>query len=154
MKKRFYKLSLSACVVLLMAGCATPNRSTGSASTSSSVPAGMNAAGEVVDSSQVSEGHGKKVTGINGYSGEILGVSATNSRFSKLQLGMTVAQAANILGAPSDQGVYITGQAFNPFNFSGGGSSRYQMIYKNQGRLVFDADVPESVKSDGWLEIC
>ena len=99
----------------------------------------MNEAGEVVDSSQVSEGHGKKIKGINGYSGEILGTPVAGSKFSKLQIGMTVAQVADILGTPSEQGTYVTGQAFNPFNFSGSGSTRYQMIYKNQGRLIFDS---------------
>jgi outer membrane protein assembly factor BamE (lipoprotein component of BamABCDE complex) len=126
-------------LAILFAGCATRNSSTGEASSSSTTPAGMNAAGEVVDSSQVSEGHGKKVKGINGYSGEILGTPVAGSKFPKLQIGMTVAQVADILGTPSEQGTYITGQAFNPFNFSGSGSSRYQMIYKNQGRLIFDS---------------
>jgi len=99
----------------------------------------MNASGEVVDSSQVSEGHGKKVTGINGYTGEILGTPVSGSKFGRLQIGMTVAQVADILGTPSQQGNYVTGQAFNPFNFTGAGSTRYQMIYKNQGRLIFDS---------------
>ncbi len=126
-------------LTMLLAACATTSSSSGGAGSSASVPAGMNAAGEVVDSSQVSEGHGKKVTGINGYSGEILGTPVSGSSFSRLQIGMTVAQVADILGAPSEQGTYVTGQAFNPFNFSGGGSTRYQMVYKNQGRLIFDS---------------
>ena len=131
---------LACSLVILVAGCATRSGSTGAAtSLSSSVPAGMNASGEVVDSSQVSEGHGKKVTGINGYTGEILGTPVSGSKFGRLQIGMTVAQAADILGTPSQQGNYVTGQAFNPFNFSGAGSTRYQMIYKNQGRLIFDS---------------
>jgi outer membrane protein assembly factor BamE (lipoprotein component of BamABCDE complex) len=130
---------LACSLVILVAGCATRGGSTGAATSSSSIPSGMNALGEVVDSSQVSEGHGKKVTGINGYSGEILGTPVSGSKFSRLQIGMTVAQVADILGTPSQQGNYVTGQAFNPFNFSGAGSTRYQMIYKNQGRLIFDS---------------
>ena len=98
----------------------------------------MNAAGEVIDSSQVSEGHGKKVVGRDGWRGEILGTPAPGGRFSRLQIGMTVAEVASILGPPSDQGSYITGQAFNPFSF-GAGKSRYEMVYKNQGRLIFDS---------------
>ena len=133
-------LSCVVCVsTLFFAGCASNSTSSGGVASSKQVPSGMNAAGEVVDSSQVSEGHGKKVTGINGYSGEILGTPVAGSGFSKLQIGMTVAQVANILGTPSEQGNYITAQAFNPFNFTGSGSSRYQMVYKNKGRLIFDS---------------
>lgn len=98
----------------------------------------MNASGEVVDSSQVSEGHGKKVTGKGGWTGEILGIAAPGGGFKNLQIGMTVAEVARILGAPSDQGAYLTGQAFNPFSF-GAGKSRYEMVYRNQGRLIFDS---------------
>lgn len=139
MKLKLYQFNITCILAMLLTGCATRSSSTAGGSSSSSVPAGMNAAGKVVDSSQVSEGYGKNVTGINGYSGEILGVPVSGSQFSKLQIGMTVAQVAKILGAPSRQGMYITGQAFNPFNFSRSGSSRYEMIYKNKGRLIFDS---------------
>jgi hypothetical protein len=106
----------------------------------------MNAAGKVVDSSQVSEGHGKNVTGRGGWTGEILGVPGTGSRFTQLQIGMSVAEVARILGTPTDQGAYLTGQAFNPFNF-GSGKSRYEMVYKNQGRLIFDSPSPYAMGS-------
>jgi hypothetical protein len=56
---------------------------------------------------------------------------------------MSVAEVARILGAPTDQGAYLTGQAFNPFHF-GTGKSRYEMVYKNQGRLIFDSPSPYS----------
>jgi hypothetical protein len=98
----------------------------------------MNSTGEVVDSSLVSEGHGKKVEGRDGWTGEILGKVAPGSRFSRLQIGMPVAEVVRLLGSPSDQGAYITGQAFNPFWY-GSGKSRYEMVYKNQGRLIFDS---------------
>ena len=122
MKTATVTLILSA-IAFFFVGCAGTTGSSRPASASSGIPAGMNAGGEVVDSSQVSEGHGRKVTGINGYSGEILGVRSSGSRFSKLEIGMTVAQVANILGTPSAQGTYITGQVFNPFNFGGGAVS-------------------------------
>jgi hypothetical protein len=120
-----------------LVGCAGTGTSTVS-STSSNIPPGMNSAGQVVDSSQVSEGYGKKVTGRDGWTGEILGKSTTGSGFSRLQMGMSVAEVTQILGRPSDQGVYLTGQAFNPFHF-GSGKSRYELVYKNQGRLIFDS---------------
>ena len=64
---------------------------------------------------------------------------ASDRLLDLIQKGVTVEQVANILGTPSEQGNYITGQAFNPFNFTGSGSTRYQMIYKNKGRLIFDS---------------
>jgi hypothetical protein len=127
--------SLSA--IFLFQGCAGRGGSTLSAGGKKIGP-GMNAAGEVVDSSQVTEGYGKSVTGKGGWRGEILGTSAPGSRFSKLEIGMSVAEATNIVGRPSDQGNYLTGQAFNPFHF-GSGKSRFELVYKNQGRLIFDS---------------
>ncbi|MFZ9963639.1 MAG: hypothetical protein ACO3GO_00390 [Terrimicrobiaceae bacterium] len=135
--KKFTSHLTIGCVALVLSACAGGSGSSAS-STSTNIPPGMNASGEVIDSSQVSEGYGKKVNGRNGWTGEILGVPAAGSKFKNLQIGMPVAEVARILGAPSDQGAYITGQAFNPFHF-GSGKSRYEMVYKNQGRLIFDS---------------
>lgn len=133
MKKTISLLAMCL-LALAFAGCAGSGSST--ESSSSKIPPGMNAAGEVVDSSQVSEGYGKKVTGRDGWTGEILG--KPSGGFSRLQIGMSVAEVTRILGRPSDQGAYLTGQAFNPFSF-GSGKSRYELVYKNQGRLIFDS---------------
>lgn len=129
--------SLTALVFGFM-GCVSSGSSSSANASSSKIPPGMNASGQVVNSKLVSEGNGKKVSGRNGWNGEILGTAASGSRFSQLEIGMSVAEVARILGAPSDQGAYITGQAFNPF-FFGAGQSRYEMVYKNQGRLIFDS---------------
>lgn len=141
------KLSEISSVVLIVAvlsGCAGGGSgSQTSSTTSAAIGAGMNANGAVVDSSKVSEGYGKKVTGRGDWTGEILGIPASGSKFRNLEIGMSVAQVARILGAPTDQGAYITGQAFNPFHF-GTGKSRYEMVYKNQGRLIFDSPSPFS----------
>ncbi|AKJ30478.1 hypothetical protein [Caldimonas brevitalea] len=98
--------------------------------------AGMNSQGEVVDSSKVEAGQGRKVKGLNDWEGEITGKPAPRSKFTKLQIGMTMRQAVNIAGQPSDEGAYITGKAWIPFYF-GGDRHRYEMVYKGQGRLVF-----------------
>ena len=129
-------LSAITAIALVFSGCAGSGNSSTAGAPSSKIPPGMNAAGEVVDSTQVAEGYGKKVTGRDGWTGEILGRSSGN--FSRLQIGMSVAEVTRILGRPSDQGAYLTGQAFNPFSF-GAGKSRYELVYKNQGRLVFDS---------------
>jgi len=138
-----FKLTILAVCAVVLAGCAGGSVSQTNSAASAAVGEGMNASGEVVDSSQVSEGYGKKVTGRGGWTGEILGVPASGSKFRNLEIGMSVAEVARILGSPTDQGAYLTGQAFNPFHF-GTGKSRYEMVYKNQGRLIFDSPSPYS----------
>jgi len=96
----------------------------------------MDAQGNVIDSSKVEAGSGRTVKGLNGYEGEITGNPARNSRFNRLQIGMSARQVTDIAGQPTDQGAYVTGKAFIPFYF-GGDRHRYEMTYKGQGRLVF-----------------
>jgi hypothetical protein len=107
-----------------------------SAGASTAVRPGMNSNGEVIDASKVQSGSGKSVKGINDFEGEITGVPASNSRFAQLQIGMSIRQAMDICGPPTDQGAYITGKAFIPFYF-GSDRSRFELIYKGQGRLIF-----------------
>ncbi len=135
-------LVAGAAALILLQGCAGKGGSS-SGTQGKKVGPGMNVAGQVLDSSQVTEGYGRSVTGRGGWRGEILGTPAPGSRFSKLEIGMSVAEATNIAGRPSDQGAYLTGQAFNPFHF-GAGKSRFELVYKNQGRLIFDNPSPFS----------
>lgn len=98
--------------------------------------AGMDAQGNVVDSSKVEAGSGRTVKGLNDYEGEITGNPAPNSKFGKLQIGMPVRQVTDLAGPPTDQGAYITGKAWIPFYF-GADRHRFEMTYKGQGRLIF-----------------
>lgn len=102
----------------------------------SGTPEWMNAEGEVIDSSAVEAGYGETVTGLNDWEGEITGKPAPGSRFTELQIGMPMKQVTDIIGEPTDQGVYVTGKAFIPFYF-GSDRHRYEMAYKGQGRLIF-----------------
>lgn len=99
-------------------------------------PAWMNAEGEVTDSAAVEAGYGETVKGVNDWEGEITGKPAPDSRFTQLQIGMPMKQVTDLIGDPTDQGVYVTGKAFIPFYF-GSDRHRYEMAYKGQGRLVF-----------------
>ncbi|WP_406848413.1 hypothetical protein [Xanthomonas citri] len=99
-------------------------------------PAWMNADGEVIKSSDVEAGYGETVKGINDYEGEITGKPAPGSKFTQLKIGMPMKQVTDLIGQPDDQGAYVTGKAFIPF-FFGGDRYRYEMAYKDQGRLVF-----------------
>lgn len=97
---------------------------------------GMDARGNVVDSSKVEAGSGRTVKGLNDYEGEITGNPGANSKFTKLQIGMAARQVQDIAGKPTDQGAYVTGKAFIPFYY-GADRHRFEMTYKGQGRLIF-----------------
>lgn len=90
----------------------------------------------VTDSSKVESGQGTLVKGINDWQGEITGLPAANSRFTKLKIGMSQKQVTDLVGEPTDQGAYVTGKAFIPFYF-GSDKSRWEMTFKGQGRLIF-----------------
>lgn len=104
----------------------------------------MNERGDVVDSKKVTEGFGRKVKGINDWDGEITGNPGPNSPFTRLQIGMSARQVIDLIGPPTDQGGYITGRAFIPFYY-GSDRSRYEMAYKNHGRLIFASGARFSV---------
>ena len=137
-------LALSAvfAAMLLSAGCgAMRAQQQGGAGPAAAAPAagsraGLDAQGNVVDSSKVEAGSGRTVKGINDYEGEITGNPAPNSRFARLQIGMSARQVTDIAGPPTDQGAYITGKAWIPFYF-GADRHRFEMTYKGQGRLIF-----------------
>lgn len=97
---------------------------------------GMDAQGNVIDSSLVESGSGRTVKGINNYEGEITGNPARNSKFTQLQIGMSWKQVIDLAGEPTDSGAYMTGKAWIPFYF-GGDRHRLEMTYKGQGRLIF-----------------
>lgn len=143
----FWPAQVAALSLLLLGGCAnlksggtSAESGDGKASTAAAAPKGpgpgMNANGEVVDSSKVESGYGKKVKGLNDWEGEITGKPGPKSKFTKLQIGMSMKQATDLVGQPTDQGAYMTGMAWVPFYF-GSDRHRYEMVYKGQGRLIF-----------------
>jgi len=128
--------------VLLICGCggmkggSSDTTATSAPATQAKVGPGMNANGEVVDSSKVEAGYGQRVKGIGDWEGEITGKPAPNSKFTQLKIGMSMKQVTDILGQPTDQGAYVTGKAWIPFYF-GSDRHRYELVYKSQGRLIF-----------------
>ncbi len=138
-------LSTVFAAMLLSAGCGAMRAqqqggagpaAAATAATAAGSRAGLDAQGNVVDSSKVEAGSGRTVKGINDYEGEITGNLAPNSRFARLQIGMSARQVTDIAGPPTDQGAYITGKAWIPFYF-GADRHRFEMTYKGQGRLIF-----------------
>ena len=98
--------------------------------------AGMDASGRVIDSSKVQAGSGKQVKGKDDWEGEITGIPAPGSKFTKLQIGMGMREVMDLAGAPTDQGAYVTGKAFIPWYF-GSDKHRQELVYKGMGRLIF-----------------
>ncbi|WP_432729757.1 hypothetical protein [Variovorax sp. W6] len=139
--------AVTAVLALATAGCASrgssgsqpeaaPAAAAPAAPARGGAKAGMDAQGNVVDSSKVEAGSGRTVKGLNGYEGEITGNPARNSKFARLQIGMSARQVTDLAGQPTDQGAYVTGKAFIPFYF-GSDRHRFEMTYKGQGRLIF-----------------
>ena len=99
-------------------------------------PAPAPAAATPVPAKPAAEGDTRRVKGINDWEGDITGKPGPGSRFGQLQIGMPMRQVTDLVGAPTDQGAYVTGKAFIPFYY-GGDRYRHELVYKNQGRLIF-----------------
>lgn len=143
--KRFNLLMIAASLLalFLLNGCAGRGQRADGAEAAPAAQAapkgpgpGMNANGDVIDSSKVAGGYGRKVKGLGDWEGEITGNAAPNSPFNKLQIGMSMRQVVDLVGQPTDQGGYMTGRAFIPFYF-GSDRHRFEMAYKGLGRLIF-----------------
>ncbi len=90
----------------------------------------------VTDSSTVEAGKGTLVKGINDWEGEISGIPARGSKFTKLKIGMSTDEVFRLIGQPSGMSSYPTGKAHIPF-YHGADRWRQEAIYKGQGRLIF-----------------
>ena len=70
------------------------------------------------------------------FDGEIVGTVASNSRFAKLQIGMTMREVSDLIGAADDMLRHETGKRWIPFYF-GNDAQRIQTMYKGEGCLSF-----------------
>jgi len=81
----------------------------------------------------------QSVVGKDQLQGQIVGNVAANSRFAKLQIGMSRADVEHLIGVPTDIGVQTSGTAWVPYYF-GSDNWRTENYYKGEGRLVFDTN--------------
>ena len=123
MTNRYAFVAAAIVATFLLTGCQTAQKS------GSTVNAAPSEKAESPKGTQT-------VKGINGWEGEISGKPAPGSKFTKLQIGMSMKQVIDLVGQPTDQGTYVTGKAWIPYYY---GSDRYrhEMVYKSQGRLIF-----------------
>ena len=70
------------------------------------------------------------------FEGEIVGTIAPNSRFSKLKIGMTMAEVNSLIKAPDDLMRHETGKRWIPFYF-GDDAQRMQVLYTGEGCLTY-----------------
>lgn len=71
------------------------------------------------------------------FEGEIKGTPAPGSGFSKLKIGMSMAETQDVMNrAPDRSHSYESGKRWIPFYF-GNDARRLQALYKGEGCLVF-----------------
>lgn len=73
------------------------------------------------------------------FEGRVIGTAAADSKFARLVIGMNVGEVQDILNRGFDRWhVYETGKHWIPFYF-GEDARRMQVMYRNEGCLVFTA---------------
>lgn len=70
------------------------------------------------------------------FDGEIVGTPRADSKFAKLQIGMTMREVSNLIGAPDNIDRHETGKRWIPFYF-GNDAQRMEVIYKGEGCLTY-----------------
>jgi hypothetical protein len=70
------------------------------------------------------------------FDGEIWGKPAKNSKFTRLQIGMTQSEVERLIGEGTDIRSYITGKAWIPF-YHGTDAHRFETFYKGHGSLIY-----------------
>jgi hypothetical protein len=113
-------------VTMLIAGCASQQQGAGTASGASSTGTAASPASNV-----------RTVKSRDGtFEGEMVGTPAANSKFAKLQIGMTMREVTGLIGGPDDMIRHETGKRWIPFYF-GNDAQRLQVIYKGEGCLTY-----------------
>lgn len=74
--------------------------------------------------------------------GEIVGLPAPESKFSRLQIGMTREQVESLIGPAYKSDSRVTGKQYQPFYF-GGDTQRTEAYYRNEGQLTFSNRHPD-----------
>ena len=65
---------------------------------------------------------------------------------------MTIKQVPKLIGQPNDQGTYVAGKAWIPC-CRGSDVYRHELVYQNQGRLIFASDPSGDYDSGNLISI-
>lgn len=147
MKNRCTFLFAAMVAAFLLTACQTAQK-TGNAES----PATQTKAASSQDTQKDTQKGAQTVKGINDWEGEIIGKPAPGSKFTKLKIGMTMKQVTKLIGQPNDQGAYVTGKAWIPY-YHGSDVYRHELVYKNQGRLIFASDPSGDYTSGNLISI-
>ena len=121
---RQHGLIIPAVCLVVLVGCAARQKAESTGSKTHSAAA-------------KSKADTRKVTSEDGLvKGEIIGMPAAESKFSRLRIGMKLDQVEHLIGPPDDTNSRITGRQYQPFYF-GGDTQRTEEFYKNEGQLTF-----------------
>ena len=58
------------------------------------------------------------------------------SKFSKVQIGWSIARVHDVIGKPTDTRTYLSGKTFIPMYF-GSDRARIEDLYKGEGRIIY-----------------
>lgn len=112
---------------LCLGACASKQSGSDSQTAASAVPAAA-PAGDAAKMVKSRDGS---------FEGEVIGTAVAGSMFSKLQIGMQMAEVQDVLGrAPDRLHSYESGKRWIPFYF-GNDALRMQVLYKGEGCLIF-----------------
>lgn len=121
--------------VLIMAGLLTACASS-QPKTASNQPAAAQPAAAVPAASEVPS-NTKIVKSMDGsFEGQIVGNLKPGSRFTKLKIGMKMAEVTALIKAPDDMKRHETGKRWIPFYY-GDDAQRVQVYYEGDGCLTF-----------------
>ena len=59
------------------------------------------------------------------------------SKLAKVEKKMSQDEVRKIMGDPDGEKTYVTGQAFNPFNYGGNSGTNVEWSYKGVGRVIY-----------------
>jgi len=120
------EIAAALAISALIAGCATQNTASPQA----------NDASAATPTASAKPG-ARSVKSKNGnFDGEIIGTPAATSKFATLEIGMSLREVSNKIGAPDDMVRHETGKRWIPF-YLGNDAQRLQVLYKGEGCLTY-----------------
>lgn len=133
---RFCYLMGTVAATALLGACASSSTSGGSAP-SASAPSGSAGAKPAAQATPSKPGARVVKSRDGSFTGEIIGTPAANSKFAKLQIGMSTGETQTAMGRTPDRShSYESGKRWIPFYF-GSDARRLQVLYMGEGCLVF-----------------
>lgn len=129
-------LASAAALTLLLSACSSTSRAPETAAPSTAPAATAKAPAPAAPAAAKSDTRIVKSRD-GSYTGELIGTAAANSKFAKLQIGMSMSETQELLGrAPDRFHTYESGKRWIPFYF-GNDARRMQVLYKGEGCLIF-----------------